>query len=87
MDKLFEDYIRCTPAREEAIYSIDALDFDEMSKKNKQQLMKSEKARRMYHAGDWEGRVKSIIEETGTEESKEAVRKLELRFKIKKSNS
>ena len=87
MDKLFEDYIRCTPAREEAIYSIDALDFDEMSKKNKQQLMKSEKARRMYHAGDWEGRVKSIIEEAGTEESKEAVRKLELRFKTKKSNS
>ncbi len=81
MDKLFEDYIKCTPAREEAIYAIDAVDFDSMSKKTKQQLINSPKARRIYHAGDWEGRTKSIIEAPSTPEGEEAVRKLELRFK------
>ena len=87
MDKLFNDYIKCTPAYDEAIYSIEASDFETLSKKSKQELMHSDKARRLYHSGDWEGKSRAIIEEPGKPESIAAVKKLELTFKAQKNNS
>lgn len=79
MDKLFEDYIRCIPAKDEAIYSIEASDFDVLSKLNKKELQESGKAKRLYHAGAWVERTREIIESKGLEESIDAVKKLELR--------
>ncbi len=87
MDKLFEDYIRCIPAKEQAIYCIEAKDFERLSQKSKQELMHSDEAIRRYHAGDWEGKNQDIIDSSGDPESIQYVRRLEKVFKQQKSNS
>ena len=81
MDKLFEDYIRCIPAHDEAIYAIDASEFETLSKYSKKELQESGKAKRFYHAGAWQSRVENVTSTMALPDNLEAVKKLELRRK------
>lgn len=62
-------------AKGNAIYNLQAVDFEELSKKNKSILMKHPKVGRIIHSKNWEDRVLEIIK-------KEATREEELSAKV-----
>lgn len=81
MEKFFDDYAESMPTKHEAIYSLDVINFESLSKLSKPKLMKDKRCKRIIHAGNWEERARAIIETEATEESKQEVQKVLTRIK------
>ena len=67
--------------KDNAIYRMKAIDFENLSKLDKQKLMKHPKVGRIYHTPTWEARTKLIIERPATEEEKQETKELIKRIK------
>lgn len=82
---LDREYIPTAPssATGDAIYNLKVMDFEELSKYDKQVLMHHPRVGRMNHTSTWEERVTKIIERPGTEDEKEEAKQLVKRLKEK----
>lgn len=59
-----------------AIYHIPARYFDMVSGLDKQALMRHPSAKKIVHAGDWQGRAQKVIDQEGTQEEQEQAKQL-----------
>ena len=71
-------------AVENAAYIIEARDFEELSKKEKPELIRDPKAQRKYHTKNFESKLNEIIEKTGTKKEQEEAKQLVLRLKTRR---
>lgn len=71
-------------AVENAAYIIEARDFEELSKKEKTELIRDPKAQRKYHTKNFESKLNEIIEKTGTKKEQEEAKQLVLRLKTRR---
>lgn len=62
-EKFFEDYKKFIPCTKECIYNFTIYNFEELSKHSKLTLIKDKKCKRILHAGEWEKRNLSVIEQ------------------------
>lgn len=83
MEKFFDDYAESMPTKNEAIYTLKVRYFETLSKLSKTKLMKDERCTRIIHSGNWEERVKKLIDVEPTEESTNEVQKVLTRLKEK----
>lgn len=67
LDKVYNSRAPST-ATGNAIFIVDAKDFETLSKKDKTTLSNDPRVRKLTHRGNWEERVKEIIDKEGTEE-------------------
>ena len=81
MEKFFDDYAQSLPAKHEAIYNLQAINFEALSKLSKTKLMKDSRCKRIIHAGKWEEKAKQIIETESTEESQAEVQQVLVKIK------
>ena len=68
-------------AVDNAAYIIEARDFEELSRKEKQQLIKHPKANRKYHTKNFEERIRKIIQLEGSETEREEAKALVYKLK------
>ena len=71
-------------AVENAAYIIEARDFEELSKKEKPELIRDPKAQRKYHTKNFESKLTEIIENQGTKKEQEEAKQLVLRLKTRR---
>ena len=71
-------------AVENAAYIIEARDFEELSKKEKTELIRDPKAQRKYHTKNFESKLNEIIGKTGTKKEQEEAKQLVLRLKTRR---
>ena len=83
LDKVYNSNAPST-AIGNAIFIVDAKDFETLSRKDKTTLTNDPRVRKLTHRGAWEERVKEIIDKEGTEEEQEQAKSLIKR--IKKAN-
>jgi len=83
---LDREYIPEHPATAlgDAIYVMKAIDFENLSKLDKQVLMKHPKVGRMIHSKKWKERVQLVIDYEGSEEEKQDAVQLVKRLQEKK---
>ena len=74
---------RPTTAMGDAIYNLKVLDFETLSKYDKQVLMKHPRVGRMNHTPTWEKRVRKIIDRAATPEEQYESKQLVKRLKEK----
>ncbi len=67
LDKVYNSNAPST-ATGNAIFIVDAKDFETLSRKDKTSLSKDPRVRKLTHRGAWEERVKEIIDKEGTKE-------------------
>ena len=70
-------------AKGNAAYNMAVDDFEELSKKNKQQLINNPKVKRICHKNNWTDQIRPIIERKATEEEKNKTKELIKRLKRK----
>lgn len=83
MEKFFNDYAKCIPTINEAIYNVKVADFETLSKLKKPALIKDKRCHRIIHKGNWEIKGQEIIDRPATRESEEEAKKLILRLQGK----
>ena len=88
LDRKYNSFVPRT-AKGNAIYRIQAKDFEELSGHTKTFLQNDERVERIIHSSKWENRVQKILSYEGTEESREESKKLikKLRQKNEKTSS
>ena len=88
LDRQYNSLVPRT-AKGNAIYRIQAKDFEELSGHTKTFLQNDERVERTIHSSKWEDRIQKIVSHEGTEESREDSKKLikKLRDKNEKTSS
>lgn len=84
LDKFYENEDTKRLADEQAIYIMNISDFYRLSNLPKQQLMYNPLCKRIYHAGDWQSRVREkISDDTTTQTTATELRKIMSTGKVK----
>ena len=71
-------------AVDNAVYIINAKDFEELSRKEKPELIKDSRVQRKYHNDTFEKRMSLIINAEGTEKEQEEARQLVYRLRTRR---
>ena len=81
MEKFYDDYANCIPTKGEAIYNVDVITFEALSKLPKTVLIKDKQCKRIIHAGKWEEKGQEVIDQEPIPNAEEEIKKLILTIK------
>ena len=76
LDKFFENQDTGRVAENQAIYIMDISDFYRLSSLQKQELIHNPLCKRIYHAGNWQGKIQTVIEDKRKSKTAEELKEL-----------
>lgn len=76
LDKFFENQDTGRVAENQAIYVMDISDFYRLSSLPKQELIHNPLCKRIYHAGNWQGKIQTVIEDKRKSKTVEELKEL-----------
>ncbi len=76
LDKFFENQETGRVAEGQAVYSMDINDFYQLLNHPKQELIHNHLCKRIYHTGNWQGKIETVIEDNRKKKTSEELKKL-----------